>query len=267
MKKSLLLLSNILLFSAINMNAQVNLNADKIWDFGNDSFWTGYAGATAGAVVDIRDNIGVFPHSNSTSLMGQVVANNSAAGFADGYTYIQRMQFNGSSNNSGILPTQRYLTFKAAGACNIRIWVKASAASRTAYLSDGATVLASGTTADSATGVIIEYNYAGTTAKTFYISNDASMYIYKVDVDFPPFATLSTADLKTKETEQIFSSQNKISVRNIKSKTDFTVYNMNGALVKSKSISSDEDFEMTSGVYIVNLKTAQGKTSKKVIIK
>jgi hypothetical protein len=267
MKKTLFFLASSMLLFGTTMKSQTALSADKTWDFGNDASWTGYAGAPAGSTITVVDNLGIFPHGSSTSLMGQVVANTSTPGFSDGYTYIQRMQFNGASAASGVNPTSRYLKFLVSGACKVTVWMKASSGARSILLSDGSTVVSTFTAPDSTTGVMGTYEYSGSTAKTFTLSDDNATYIYKINVDFPPYVTLATNGATVKNTANIFTNGNQVYLNKISSDTKVSVYNANGGLVKSFNTKTDSNFELQAGYYIVNLQSKDGIKSEKILIK
>ncbi len=269
--KKILLLSTLALASIAQMNAQTVLTADKTWDFGNDAAWTGFAGAPAGSTLVLKDNLGIFPHASSSSLMGQIEAHSNTGGttglFPDNYTHIQRLKFNGGSASPGALPTSRYLVFRVPGACKIRFWSKTTSANRNVLLGNGTATLYTLALTSTTDGFIGSYDYTGG-ATDIYVSNDASTNIYKIEVDLPPYNTLAVNDIKNlNDSSMIFGNGNQISLRNFESNSNVNVYSMNGTLVKKTKVTSEADLQVEPGIYIVQVSSDKGSKSVKVSVK
>lgn len=256
----------LVLFSSIT-NAQT-----KTWDFGNDlTTWPVSTGI--GSEQTIVDNLGLYPIPTNTNF-GAVNSNNTT--FSDGFTAARRFQMNGGGYPSGAfqaMPTQRFLHFNVSGPCTVKVWFKtgSNGAVRTVYVSDGTAAVGSETTnsGSNTDTAIVTANYTGAAGK-LYIYGDTACNLYKVTVTGATVttATLSTADFQEESSVDVFSKGKLISIANVISNTQVDVYSMTGALVKSVKIDSDTSFELlNSGLYIVNISSANGKKSVKVAIK
>lgn len=93
--------------------------------------------------------------------------------------------------------------------------------------------------------------------------------IYRIEViTYTPDGTLSTTSAK-KIDAKIFTTGKTVNIRDLKAKnSEIKVYNLNGNLIKSfKTLSSDTQFELSNGMYIVNIKSEEGEKSVKISIK
>ncbi len=277
MKRKLLLIILPLLFLATIGNAQT-----KVWDFGNDTtHWP--LGTGIGNAEMVVDGLGLYPIATNTNF-GAITAN--AAAFSDGYTSVNRFQMNGGGNTSAnagaLLPTQRYVYFTVDGACTVKVWFKtgSNGATRKVMCTNGSVLLGSGTSNDSATGGVnadlviftATVSAANALGNKIYIYGDTTANnLYKIEVTGANITT-PPVTLNNFQAEQssvnVFSNGNQISIANVKSDSKIEVYNMAGALVKTMTTSSDVNFNIeTSGFYIVNVESAEGKKSVKVTVK
>jgi hypothetical protein len=266
MKKKLLLLILPMLFLATSSNAQ-----SKTWDFGNDTqTWPLNAGIGNSPIV--KDNLGLYPTASNTNF-GAITAN--VASFTDGFTSVNRFQMNGAGFPAGAfqaMPAQRYLFIDVSGACTVKVWFKtgSNGAVRTMYVSNGTASIASETTNTGANAdlVILTANYTGPAGR-LYIYGDTACNLYKVTVTGATVnTTLATNNFQNSSNVKVLTNGNKISVTNVTSDSKIEVFSMTGALVKTIKTSSDTDFQLeTSGLYIVNVVSAEGEKSVKVTVK
>ena len=264
--KLLSIASAMLLFSGISM-AQT-----KVWDFGNDeTTWplTG-EGYTEETIVD---DLGLFPIETNTNF-GIVTASN--ASFDDGYTATKRFQMNGGGGVTApdYLPIQRYLFMDVDSDCTVKVWFKtgSNGAVRTLMVTDGTSLVGSGTS--NADGnpdlVIFTANYTNASGGRLYIYGDAACNLYKIEVNGANVITSSTNGLNdfAANDVNIYTDNKNVFVSNIMSAAQINVYSMTGALVKSVAASSDTNFELpTAGLYIMNINSAEGQKSVKILIK
>lgn len=272
MKKTLLSLLFTMLFSATFVNAQT-----KTWDFSNTTIWPLSAGIGINEMV--VDGLGLFPIPTNTNF-GAINASSNT--FSDGFVGTNRFQMNGGGGGTAgtLLPTQRYVYFTVNGACTVKVWFKtgSNTSTRTMLCTNGTTLLGSGTSNDSATGgtngdsVIFTATISSAAAsvgKIYIFGDTTANNLYKIEVTG---ATVNTPALGVNNFQSdavnVFSNGNQINVFNVISETKVNVYNMTGALVKSFTTSTDTNFELlNSGLYIVNVNSAEGQKSVKVLVK
>lgn len=292
MKKTLLLLISSMLFSTA-INAQ-----NTVWDFGLGTT-TLNSGTPVSNTWLLADNTGVpstdpvttiqksllnfTGHTTSGTLFG--IFATSSKTFSDGYGPTT----NGSCKTGGgggavagtYLPLVRYFSFNVSGACTVKVWIRhgsASGVDRNVYITNGTALLGTGSVVNTtqigspaadnplsntiATGTV-------TSAGPVYIYGDNALYVYKIEVSG---ATVNTPSLANNNFQQessvsVFSNGKQVNVANVTSETQVNVYNMTGALVKSFATSTDQNFDLNSGFYIVNVKSAEGQKSVKVLVK
>lgn len=267
MKKTLLTLLITMLFSATFVNAQT-----KTWDFSNTTIWPLTAGIGNNEIV--VDQLGLFPIATNTNF-GAV--NQSNATFSDGYTGTNRFQMNGGGGVAApvYLPIQRYVYFTANGACTLKVWFKSGSngATRNIFCTNGTTLLGTGTSnsGSNTDTVVFTTNISAAQAAVgkIYIYGDSANNLYKIEVTG---ATVNTPALGLNNFElnavNVFSNEKQINILNVTSETQVNIYNMTGALVKSFATSTDTNFELlNSGLYIVNVNSAEGQKSVKVLVK
>lgn len=274
MKKKLLLFISTVVLTVATTTAQT-----KVWDFGNNlgGFWP--LGTGIGNNETVVDGLGLFPIATNTNF-GAITA--SAAAFPDGYNAVNRFQMNGGGGAAGILlPFQRYVYFNVDGACTVKVWFKTGSTgqTRTVMCTNGTTLLGSGTSNDSATGgvntdlVIFTANISAAAAavgKIYIYGDNTANNLYKIEVSGANITTpsLSSDNFSPDSSINVFTNGNQVSVANVKSDSNIEVYNMLGSLVKTINTSTDISFNLeTSGFYIVNVVSAEGKKSVKVSIK
>lgn len=258
MKKQLLLFILPMLLLTATMQAQ------KVWNFSDDSIWPISPGITAAGGPVVVDQLTLVPHSSSDN-MAQI--ENSVVDFGDGFVSARRFKTNGSAGTSGALPTVRYIKFTVSGACDVKIWYAAGGtSSRTLNISDGTTILNSITVADNpVVPGTITANYAGGVATDIYVFGSNNFSLYKIEVTGA--TVLGTDDFQSKVSTNVKSIGNRVYISNVKTSSDVSVYSITGALVKSFKTTSDVDFNLKTGLYIATVKTFEGQKSVKLLVK
>lgn len=264
-----------LLFTTVLFTSAINAQT-KIWDLGgNVAPWAATAnpGLAGGSGAVVVDNLGLVPAGTSTSTVFGAI-NGSAKTFATtpAYTSVNRFQMNGggSASTGTFLPSQRYLYFTAAGSVSVEVcFIGGGSGNRTMYVTDGTNVLGSLTTPDSATNQVLTTT-AAVVNGTVYIYGDQACNLYRVKVTGPLGTTtvLGTDDFQSQSTLKVVAANRQVNISNVISSTEVNVYNMTGALVKTLKIDADTTFDIpNSGLYVVNVKSAEGEKSVKVAIK
>jgi hypothetical protein len=252
----------LMLFSGVNAQT-------KTWDFGNDA--TTWPLSSGIATETIKDNLGLYPISTNTNF-GAVTASNGS--FPDGYTGVNRFQMNGGGGVTAptYLPVQRYLYFDVNSGCQVKVWFKtgSNGSTRTIFVTDGTSLIGSGTsnTGGNADVVTFTANYTNTAGGRLYIYGDAANNLYKVEVTGTTVNTsMAGTDKLNSDQVSVFSNGKLVQVANVKSSTQLDVYNVTGALVKSLVTNEDTNIDfLTSGLYIVNVKSAEGQKSVKIVV-
>ena len=242
--------------------------SQTVWDFGNSSDWPESPGYAENTVVN---NLGFFANTGtSTNYVGAVEANNSGT-FSDDYSATKRLKLNGASYDSGTtdfsMPTKRYLYFAVTGACTVKVWFRTGGGgNRNLYLTNGTSVVGSIGSTTSGEKLILTANYTGG-AGNLYIGGNEASNIMKIQVSANiGTTTLDRNDFNASSTN-VYSNNGNVYLSNITSTSDVKVYNMTGQLVKSFSTSSDTDFQLGQGLYIVSLTSAEGaQKSVKVLM-
>lgn len=155
----------------------VSIAQNKIWDPGNNStLWPVRASSTTLNVV--TDGLSEVAGG---STFGQVALNNST--FPDGYTSIQRVQFNGASTVVANKPTTRYFSFPVSGPVEVKVWWKiGGSGSRTLSVSDGTNILGTLNSSDTAAGLILTSYYTGGAGIIYVYSSLQANYLQKIEV-------------------------------------------------------------------------------------
>lgn len=270
MKKKLLYLTSILLFSAA-INAQT-----KVWDLGgNVAPW--YTAVSPGSAITsntVIDNLGLQPQGGTgTANFGILEASVKTFSTTPGYTSVNRFKLNGAGGVLAplCLPVQRFLYFAAAGSISVEVlFIGGGSGNRTLYVTDGTNVLGSLTATESTTPQILTTNFA-TVNGNVYIYGDQSCNLYRITVTGPLGTTQLLSSLSNdsfqKESPIVVSARNgKINLSNVKSSTKVSVYNVLGSLVKSIQADADTSLDINSGVYIVKTKSVNGEKSVKVMV-
>ncbi|UPQ78836.1 T9SS type A sorting domain-containing protein [Flavobacterium azooxidireducens] len=262
MRKKLLSFVLPILFFGTIVNAQT-----KIWDFGNDTATWPLSGGIGNTPM-VVDNLGLFPLPAGNINFGAITGNN--ATFPDGYTATQRFQMNGAGYPTGpfqVMPTQRYLFIDVSGACTVKVWFRPGSAdaARTIYVTNGTTVIGQATSATSGGDQTILTAAVPATGR-YYIYGDTACNLYKVEVTGATVNTSLSLENLNKLTTNVFGAGNQVYVQNVVSNTEVKVYGITGALVKSFNTTSDVNFELNKGLYIVNVKSEEGEKSVKVLM-
>lgn len=264
MKKKLLVCFALVLFSAQALKSQTTT-----WNF-SDATWTGFAGTSTN---EVKNNLGFFHGTTSANLTGAVESNNANFTAVDGNSYTQRMKLNGGSYASGTTsfgtPTQRYLYFAVNGASTINISYKdGGSGTRILYVTDGTNVIASNSYTNSSDPLLFTVSYTGG-AGNIYIAADQSLNFYQITAtNVGSTATLGVSDLTANSSKSsVFTSDNQLYIKKVSADTKVSIYSANGSLVKSFNTKADTNLQLKTGVYIVNLQSAKGSQSQKVIVK
>jgi hypothetical protein len=256
-QKLLLIILPTLLFCA-------TIQAQKVWDFSNETIWPLTSGIPALGGAIVVDQLTLQPHTSSDNF-GEVAA--SAVDFGDGFVSTNRFRTNGSAGGTPELPIRRFLKFTVSGACDVKIWyVAGGTSSRTLYVSDGATLINSVTTntdPDPAVPGTLTASYTGS-GGDIYISGSNNYSLYKIEVTG---ATVLGLNKNKVVTTNIQSAGNRIYVSDVKTAAEINIYSITGALVKSIKTNQDTDFSFKSGLWIATVKTSEGQKSVKLLVK
>lgn len=251
--------------------ASASFAQTKIWNLGGGvAPWTvANSPYTSNTIVD---NLGLqIQGGTGTANFGATNASVKTFETTPAYTSVNRFQLNGGGSpaTGTFLPTQRFLYFAASGSVTVEVlFIGGGSGSRTIYVTDGTNVLGSLTATDSATLQILTTTAAVVNGNV-YIYGDQACNLYRVKVTGPlGTTTLGTDSFKTNSAVNVFSSGKQINISNVQSSTQVDVYNITGALVKSVKTDSDTSFDfLTSGLYIVKVRSAEGQKAVKVAIK
>lgn len=270
------LLSSIFAFALF---AGASFAQTKTWDFGNDrTNWPVSSGT--GVPQTSINNLGLYANADDapTQIVNFAAITTNNATFPDGYTATHRMQMNGagfSSGNFSNMPAQRFAYFNVSGNCTVKVWFKtgSNGAVRTIYVTNGTSTLGSATTNSGSNTdfAIVTATYTGP-ATQLYVYGDAANNLYKIEVTgttvTAPIPVLSTENFQKAYAVKVFSSGKQINISNVQSSTQVDVYNITGALVKSVKTDSDTSFDsLTTGLYIVRVKSDEGQKAVKVAVK
>lgn len=254
MKKTLLYLTSILLFSISVINAQ-----NRTWEIGTTSTdWPANLAQMTTGTQEIQ-GLTVAAVSATFGAMGPAPASFT---FSDGYMPANEWKGNGNSAGTPVLPGRRYFSFPVTGPSTIKVWFRVNGTGgRACLISDGTTLLGQLTDEDSTKPLLLTVSYAGT-GGTIYVYSNSSINYHKIAVTDGALGL----DDKSVVTTNVHAAGSRIYLSNLKSKTKVSVYSVLGSLVKSIDADADTSFEMNSGVYIVNAKSAEGEKSVKVIV-
>lgn len=267
MKKTLLCLTSIMLFSVSAIYAQTTS-----WTFDNTTTWP-TAGLVSGGPTVVIEKLGCVPH-NGTSTNTFAAQQALTIGYSDGTSYTSIIKTNGSGGAVNYRPVLRYFYFNIDGNATVKVWFRHGSTSttgtRTLFLtnegSPDATLVGSTPVEMGAAGIL---NYTTTTgAGKYYLYGDNSLYISKIEVTGANVTTpaLSTKDFQKELDITVYAKDSKIFLSNIKSSTNIEVYNVLGALVKSAQAEADTSLDINSGVYIVKAKSSEGEKAVKVMV-
>lgn len=259
-----------LIFTTVLFTSAMNAQT-KIWDLGGGvAPWTvANSPYTSNTVID---NLGLqIQGGTGTANFG--ATNPSVKSFAStpAYTSVNRFQLNGggSALTGTFLPVQRFLYFTAAGSVSVEVcFVGGGSGNRTLYVTDGTNVLGSLTATESTTAQVLTTT-AAVVNGTVYIYADQACNLYRVKVTGPlGTTTLGNNDFQPQSTLNVVAANKQVNISNVTSTTEVNVYSMTGALVKNLKIEADTVFDLpNSGLYVVNVKSADGEKSVKVAIK
>lgn len=278
MKRKLLYLTTIVLFSAFSMNAQ------KTWDFSGDKTnWpSNYPGVTNTnpATTIQKDLLNLTSHTNTTALATTyfgIITNSpttfSAANFGtDSFVAVDGIKTGGGGAATNNMPTVRYFSFNVDGACTIKVWFRhgsGSGVDRNVFVTDGTaplgTASVTNTTGTTPNAIV---NASATAAGKVYIYSDNGVTIYKIEVIGATVNTpsLGVNDFQADAASNVYSNGKSVFVSNVKSDTQVDVYGISGALVKSFKTGADTSFDLNTGLYVVRSKSAEGEKTAKVLV-
>lgn len=256
MKKKLLYLTSIALFSISAINAQ-----NRTWEIGTTS--TDWPANLAQMTTGTQGIQGLTLAAVSATFGGMAPVGVPNFVFSDGYTPANEWKGNGSSSGTAVSPSRRYFSFPVTGPSTIKVWFRVNGTlGRKCQISDGTTLLGEMTDEDSTKPLILTVPYNGT-GGTIYVYANSSINYHKIAV----FDGILGLDEKSVVTTNVYSNGTQVFVSKVKSSTQVEVYNMAGTLVKSLKTDADTNFDMNTGVYIVKAKSAEGEKSVKVIVK
>ncbi|HSD09288.1 T9SS type A sorting domain-containing protein [Flavobacterium sp.] len=281
MKKKLLYLTSIVLFSMASINAQTT-----VWDFQDSSKWplsatppvtTPVTPQESNYLVEtVVNKLGIVPGLSTIKNFGTINLNNAVF---DTYSSTTRFQMNGAGYTTAtgfvFTPTQRYLYFNLDGAATVKVWFKtgSNSAVRTIFVTDGKATIASGTsnTGGNTDFVVLtaDVSTLQAAAGKIYIFGDAANNLYKIEVTGANVITpaLATDSFQADSKVTIYGNDGKINIANVTSATKVSVYNVLGSLVKSTETSGDVSLPIsTSGVYIVKAQSEEGAKTVKVLV-
>lgn len=259
------------------LSTSASIAQTKTWDFGNDrTTWPVSSGT--GVSQTAISNLGLFANAEGSTAIANFGAITSAnATFPDGYVGTHRFQLNGAGFPTGAfsnMPVQRFVYFNVSGACTVKVWFKtgSNGASRTVYVTNGTATLGSATTNSGSNTdfAVITAAHTGGAAQ-LYIYGDTACNLYKIEVTgttvVAPVPVLATGDFQLASAVKVYASGKQVYISDVISNTQIDVYNMTGALVKSVKTSADTSLELlTSGLYIVNVKSQEGQKSTKIAV-
>lgn len=304
MKKKLLLLILPILFSALSVNAQTKvwdfganpmgagftdmitisnqttcaLFAQPATPYGTTPVSTQAltASATFGTLIINTFASDRWRSDNTELVLYDTALNNTIGGTAvtpvfTGATKSGRLAFNGTGT-----AIRRYFTFTLTAGQTVTIYWKSNltaAGNLTVTPASGSslptTLAYNATTATSEMRTSkLTADVAGNYTIGDYTGKMETYRIYDADVNAGINLTnpLSTNNFNNGASLDIFSIKNQVYVTNIVSETQVQVYSMTGALVRSVKASENAIFELSTGIYIVNAKSADGEKSVKVIV-
>lgn len=281
MKKTLLYLIIPMLFASASVNSQI-----KVWDFGGETVanfgsytfqnmisptamntWyggtvvAGTTGVTLPASLDITTGLLRWAGGVNSDRLRVLDTNISrydtgaSAGTAD-YSYLTGRMYVNSSSGTG-----RGLFITLTAGQQITVIARADA--------DGSTLNFNTQTAP-LNLAMTEYHFTATTAGEYqlFASTGGKVSYYRLYLGnvTTPTTALGVKSFQKVSDVNVYSKESKIFLSNIKSKTQVSVYNVLGALVKSINADGDVSLDINGGVYIVNAKSADGAKSVKVIV-
>jgi hypothetical protein len=205
------------------------------------------------------------------NLLNNTLNGSAVAPVFTGATNSGRLAFNGTGST-----IRRYFTITLAVGQTVTIYWKSNltaAGNLTVIPAAGSSVATS--LAYNATAATSEMrtskltaDIAGAYTISDYVGKMETYRIYDADVNAGINLTnsLSTNNFNKGASLDIFSIKNQVYVSNINSATQINVYSITGALIKSVKATNNANFELATGVYIVNTKSADGEKSVKVMI-
>lgn len=262
MKRKLLYLTSIVLFSAFSVNAQI-----KSWTFDDTSVWP-ITGVASGGPVVVRDLLGCVPITGTSTNYFAAQAGTSIA-YSDGTSYSSIVKTGGGGAATNNMPTVRYFYFDVDDAATVKVWFQhgsnAASTDRTLFLTNGTVEITKSIVAGAAKGIL---QGTSTGEGRLYLYADNGMYISKIEVTGANVTTpsLGINEFQADAASNVFSNGKLVFVSNVKSDTQVDVYGISGVLVKSFQTGSDTSFDLNTGVYIVKSKSAEGQKTAKVLV-
>lgn len=263
-------MKKILLSLAFGLITSMTTFAQTTWNFSDWPLVTNYPNS-------VVNNLGIYAGGDTITNFGNT--DSSTQNFQEGFTGTQRFRFRGSSytvaNGFVVVPSQRYLYVKMKpGSASVKVWFKngSTNAVHTLYVSDGTQKLGEATTRSGAFAsvdyAILDTTFNLTEEKDIYIYADNAVNLYKIEINGNVGTTLSTKEVKA-NIAKVYTQGKTVHVALDSKfrKSDINVFNMNGSLVKTLKANNNTQFDLPSGIYIVNLKADNAIQSVKVLVK
>lgn len=287
-----------MLFSASYVNAQI-----KVWDFGAEDLGAGYTNmldvntmntvvysGPAGAGSEATTNlIGTFTVDKVKVIGGgtdRIRTSNPNITRYDGIATSAPLPHPTYNSTATYTPSGYFgsLYFNGKGATNKWCFILTLAAGESvtmickSYSTSGSTqgtLQVSGPSAvtipaypvvASPAGMQEVHFTAGTAGDYIIYDNSSKLQVYRIYFGNVSGVVLGNKSFQKESDVTIYSKDSKIFLSNIKSTTQVAVYNVLGALVKTTQTDGDTSIDSNNGVYIVNVKSADGEKSVKVIV-
>jgi hypothetical protein len=183
-----------------------------------------------------------------------------------GATTSGRLAFNGTDTT--LHPRAYTITLTLGQTVTIYLKVNVATTGTLTVLPPSGSAITSLSYVAAATNEMRTIKFTADKAGAYRISDPTNKpEFYRIyDADVNAGVNLSAKGFEKDASLDIFSIKNQVYVSNIISDTQINVYSITGALVKSVKATGNANFELSTGVYIVNAKSADGEKSVKVIV-
>jgi len=299
MKRKLLYLTSIILFSASSINAQIkyiDLGGYTITASGYESlasvadinlaFYGSATYASGQQIFTGTKTLGTAPTQFSaiggTDLSGRIysgVTNQTSYATTPTLTpttggefgaKTARIQYNGAGRVTPDVRRQFGVSIPAGETVTIILSTDSATPSLNYYSTSNSTTNVftnPGFTTSNTYAYKITNSTASTDTYTFWDSvGKLSIYrVYFADVTVG--YTLSNESFEALSNVDVYSANGEITVSNVTSATKISVYNVLGSLVKSIETNQDSNLDVDSGLYIVKAQSEEGLKTVKILVK
>jgi hypothetical protein len=299
MKRKLLYLTSIILFSASSIKSQIkyiDLGGYTITASGyqslasiadiNTAFYGSATYASGQQVFTGTKTLGTVPYQFSaiggTDTSGRIYSNvtgqtaygtspvtQPTLGGEFAPTSLGRLQYNGVGNTV----RRQFSVSIPAGETVTIILMSDGASPAITYFSTSNTTAATFTNPSFTTSTTYAYKITNSTASTdtytfWDTTGKLSIYrVYFADVTLPySNPALGVNHFQADASSNVFSNGKLVFVSDVKSDTKVDVYRISGVLVKSFTTGSDTSFDLNTGIYVVKSKSAEGEKSAKILV-